>query len=391
VKAAAWLSIGVALVLLATVGMFVGPDPREVGDTSFGTRPSGHGALFALLRESGYEIERSYAPADALPDDATVWWIAPDDLCPLLPEREPEARDHERAAADLRAWIERGGTALLALPSGSLSCALAFAGLAVPARRDEPADDEDDEEPPAGAAPFRQVVQGPLPSVRRTLETAPLLRFETALGWEIAATLDDEPFILTRELRAGRVVVVADAGFLQNHALDRADAALLAHDLLVAYGVPFFDERSHGLRATEGTLHYLARSSALPFLIAAALLAALALWNARALPPRSLPVESTGSPSLGAFVGSLASLYAGTRDHGRVFERYREFSEARVRRALHLPVTTPREQLYARLRAAGATGARASQGLRDETPVRGRAELQRRVGALDHAVDEFLA
>jgi hypothetical protein len=128
----------------------------------------------------------------------------------------------------------------------------------------------------------------------------------------------------------------------------------------------------------------------MPFFVAAILLAALSAWSAAAVPARSLPEAELGSPELGAYIGSLASLYAGTGDHARVLERYRELSEGRIRRALRLPVTTTRAQLHVRVRAAGATGAEVLRRLGDDAPVNGRADLRRRVAALDQAVLGFI-
>ena len=410
-RAGAWLSIGVLLLLFAAGGAFMGEDPLELSETSFGTHPEGHGAVFDLLSESGNAVERSYLPPNELPERATVWWIAPQDLCEKLSGEDLEEPRIAPTESGLRGWVEGGGTAVLVLPARPITCTgiPAFAGHAVPQRPGDtwsvrtgeertgeetkgspPTDGEDATDPKPPPEPITQVVWGSLTPARRSIESAPLRVFSEALDWRVAAEVAGEPFVLTRSVGAGRVALVADAGFLQNRALDRADASLLANDLLRAYGVPWFDERDHGLRPTPGTLAYLMRSSAMPFFMVVTLLAFLFAWSASAVPARSLPDAEPGSPTLGAFVGSLAGLYSGTGDHVRVFERYRELSEARIRRSLRLPVTTTRAQLHERVRAAGAAGAKVLRLLGDTAPVRGRAELQQRVEALDQAVLGFI-
>ena len=406
-RAGAWLSIGIVLLLFAIGGAFMGEDPRRLSETSFGTGPGGYGAVFDLLRESGNAVERSYLSPDELPERATVWWIAPEDFCAKLSGDDLEEPRIAPAESDLKGWIQRGGTAVLVLPARPIACAgsPAIAGHAVAQRPGDtwrvgttretrgspPTDGEDATEPEPQHEPPKQIVWGALTPMGRSIEAVRLRSFSEALDWRVAAEVDGEPFVLTRSVGAGRVALVADAGFLQNRALDQADASLLANDLLMAYGVPWFDERDHGLRPTPGALAYLMRSSAMPFFMAVTLLAVLFAWSSTAVPARSLPDAELDSPTLGAFVGSLAGLYAGTGDHVRVFERYRELSEARIRRALHLPVTTTRAQLHERIRAAGAAGAKVIRLLGDAAPVRGRAELQQRVEALDQAVLGFMA
>ena len=105
--------------------------------------------------------------------------------------------------------------------------------------------------------------------------------------WEVAATLGERPFALSRALGAGRLVVFAEGRFLENQWLDRGDAAPLAVDLALALGPPIFDERSHGLVPSRSTLGYLARSPALLCFAGLALLALGFAWYGAAEPPRS--------------------------------------------------------------------------------------------------------
>src|SRR5204863_70103 len=72
-------------------------------------------------------------------------------------------------------------------------------------------------------------------------------------------------------------------------------------------------------------------------------------WQGNLVPPRALPGPGTDTPGLDAFVDSLAALYAGTRDHARVLERYRELAAARLRRHFGMPPETPVGVLAERL------------------------------------------
>jgi hypothetical protein len=106
------------------------------------------------------------------------------------------------------------------------------------------------------------------------------------------------------------------------------------------------------------------------------------------VPPRRLPDASIPAPDLGTFVDSLATLYAGTQDHGRVIERYRELTAGRLRRLLGLPPGTPAallEQHLARRPRLPAEGLAAFVSTHRTTS---RAELERQVAALDALVRE---
>ena len=91
---------------------------------------------------------------------------------------------------------------------------------------------------------------------------------------------------------------------------------------------------------------------------------------------------SREAPTLAAFVDSLANLYARTGDHARAFERYRELSLERIRRALGLPPGTPPETVLAtlRVRAENRPSLR-ERGVRDllmkNLRIESAAELER--------------
>jgi hypothetical protein len=187
-------------------------------------------------------------------------------------------------------------------------------------------------------------------------------------------------------LGTGRLVLVADARVLRNQTLDRADAAPLVMDLVRAYGVPRFDERSHGLHRERSPLRYLLRSPALPFLLGALALGLLTVWYGHALPPRGGDEVAAGAPTLVAFVDSLARLYARSGDHARVWARYRQLATARLRRHFGLPPDTPLAALLDRLARTRRLSSEQLAQLGDEHAVRSAAALHAAVRALDALV-----
>jgi hypothetical protein len=121
----------------------------------------------------------------------------------------------------------------------------------------------------------------------------------------------------------------------------------------------------------------------LPAFAIAGLLAGISLWGARAEPAPTLEPNDVEPPSLEAFVDSIATLYASTRDHPEVLRSYQEFALSQLRRHFLLPPDTAPRVVCERLRA--------SRGLRDgdlaellETqPCRGRADQIAAIERLD--------
>jgi len=177
---------------------------------------------------------------------------------------------------------------------------------------------------------------------------------------------------------------------LRNRWLDRADAAPLAMDVVRAFGVPRFDERSHGLHRERHPARFLLGSAAVVPLAGALVLALLYVWAGRALPPRRTAEGSNGTPVLDEFVASLARLYAGTGDHARVLERYRQLAAARLRRHFGLPAETPLTALVERLARSRRVAAADLAPLTDATAPAGAAELRAAARALDAVVGEAM-
>ncbi len=231
----------------------------------------------------------------------------------------------------------------------------------------------------------------------RTLPGSTLAFFEhdaKALeGWQpLWVEADDfTAFALARTLAAGRLIVVADARVLSNDRLAHVDAAPFVFDWVEEWGMPWIDEHSHGVVPESGTLRYLAGSPAWAACIGLFALGSLVIWRGHAWPKRRVDEVDPAAPTLVAFVESVASLYAGTRDHAPVFERYRALSLERVRRAIGLSPGTAAEIVLASLRARAHSGpALRERGLRDlltqEVRIESAAELMRAAGRLDELV-----
>ncbi len=372
--------------------------------------------------------------ADAADDEGAEGGPEGEAVAPAPPADPPAPPDPPASPLwDPAPWLEAGGTGLVFLPTEpywSLASALdptlvgtdcTRLGPFLLPERDAPEDDAETDAPDTGEAgagaeepegadgdrgldPFErwwsgepdadddlpvQVVEGDLVGEPRRLQGPRLRRFLGDGGLRVRARVDGAPFVLEKRVGAGRLVVVADGRFLTNAWLDRADAAPLALDLVRAFGVPAFDERSHGLRREQRALVYLAGSPALPVFGGLVALGLLALWRGSALPRRAVAEADPGAPELERFVDSLATLYARSRDHAQVARRYRELSVARLRRRLGLPPETPARAVVERLRGEGRVApADLSLLEAEDAPVRGAAELRGLARRLDALVKE---
>jgi len=337
-RRAARVSAVVAFAVLLLIGSFRNEDQRKTTPSTFGTQPLGYRALFDLLTELGYPVERSYDPPDRLSTGRTVWWVEPSGVC-----RPDEAGPPRGDVWPALRWVEGGGRAVVFLPRPwrNASCPL-LDTVWLPAR------------PPgpglcASGRKEDTVVTGDVPRRRRVLERG-LFTFADAGDWIVRARLGGRPFVLERPLGLGQLVVVADAAFLHNRALEHEGAAPLAVDLIRAFGIPRFDEERFAPGAERGAVAYLATSPVLALFVGLALTGLLFAWHEALMPPRAVGDAGAGAPRLETFVDSLAALYAATRDHRRVFERYREMTAGRLRRHFGLGPDMPLAGLVERLR-----------------------------------------
>jgi len=395
---------------LVIVGLWRGDPDRDLSATSFGWIPKGHRALYEFLSELRLPVARSYSSPGELPVQSTVWWIEPDHPCEEPAPEEQSTVHHRRMpelaldGAGLKSWIAGGGTGVVFLPPDREVCSrdATLAGATVPPREEvagNPAGTAGKPDEGSERKPELSLVGELLPHPRR-LDSPTLFTFREppadAPGkraeppWQVMARLDGHPFVLGMELGQGRLVVVADARFLWNSGLDRADAAPFVVDLVRAYGVPWIDERAHGLVISKGAVAYLIGSAAAPFLAGAAVFALAFVWFHAATPPRRVAELDPSAPSLDRFVDSLSACYASTRDYTRVFERFRELTSRRLRRHFGLPLDTPESQLFERLRRRSALSLEALDLLARGTSPRNANQLERAVQRVDRLAREVI-
>ncbi len=393
-----------AAVLLMVVGMLLPDGSERTTPTTFGTYPNGYRAVFELLNEAGFPVRRNFDPPDRITPESAVWWIEPAGLCAL--EDAP-------AIWDLGGMLEAGGTALvfpppdckrlgaLEIPEFSGGCGCGDAAEAEDAKE---ADELADEEPEQGPDLFdrwiagdftlmetptesQRLTEGPGPGLRE-LDAPRLRRFAEAGEFEVRARLEGAPFILEKQVGAGRLVLVADPSFLRNGFLDRADAAPLVVDLASHYGVDALDEFAHGMHRDRHPIRYLAGTGALPVFAGLLLLGLLAIWRGSVLPTRRALEAELPAPALDHFVASLASLYARSRDQERVAERYRELTLSRLRRHFKLPSETPAERIVERLRRDRRLSPALLRSLVEPEVPRNAAALRAQARRLDALVKE---
>ncbi len=342
-----------ALVVLTTVNFLWPAPPSPLSSSSFGRAGSGHGALYDLLAETGLGRGRSFESARRLADAGTLWWIDPIGVCDgrIARSGEVDVLDAEDVAWPVGEWLRSGGVGIVFLQSGDggpvleaqqeLVACDAIAGMLLP-----------DRERLAGEGP--EVEAGAVVEQARRLPLAEPYAFVEALDWNVAArirsaTSEPRPFVLERSVGKGRLVVVADSGFTHNLWLDQADSAPLAIDLVAAFGAPRFDEREHGFLPETNALRYIAGSAALPVYVGLLVLALLHAWRGSALPARRVQEFDPAAPTLETYTASMAALYAGTRDHARVLDRYRELTASRLRRHFGLSQEVSRRALAERI------------------------------------------
>jgi hypothetical protein len=392
-------SAGALLVIALTLSILFSGDPLEYSSTSYGALPEGYGALRDLLLELDVPVERSFVSPRHLEPGTTVWWIEPNDVCALLGGAQkwhPKPEHPNRTAVDLTAWVRAGGTAVLFTAElGDCEAELRIADLALPAVRGPPKKpDAGRDEGPVEVAidvlrgdAVTRLVTGTLVPTTRRLLLPELATFESRPeGFAVIASVDDTPFALEARIGSGRLVLAADSVILRNRWLDRDDAAPFAFDWVRAYGVPRLDEREHGLRETPSTVAYLAGSPALPVFAGLAASGLLFSWAGASLPRRRIDEERLGPPALDAYVDSLARLYARAGDHADVFDRYRAYGLAELRRALSLAHDAPADRIRDVLRGRPGVNDADLALLHGPVAVGGRADLDAACAAIDRLI-----
>ncbi len=430
-------------------------DQTDRPETTFDTAPRGHAAVFALLDRFDATPGRWLSGLTMPPVDETIWWIAPRGACKDVDESGSiDADDSPKLRSPfeviVRPWIEAGGTALVwlsppplrrpdipieASESSEASTETDRQGLRADWQERLAEAREDIREGTsihcpgiAGfAIPPRQLAGlegGALPVDRRSspivfsvgravvaredfdydatrILPGPTLAFfsagedsvEAMEGWRpLWVEADDlTPLALERSVGKGRLVVIADARILSNARLAHVDSAPFVFGWVERYGRPWIDEHLHGVVPEAGTFRYLASSPARAAGLALLLIGVLVVWRGHAWPTRAVSEYDPDAPTLAAFVDSVERLYSGTRDHGRVFERYRAVCLDRIRRALGLAPGSGVEIILTSLRTRASNWPQLrDSGLRHlltkRLPISSAEDLARNAARLDELV-----
>ncbi len=366
-----WLVVALLIGLLALLNAMLAPrEGLHRSATSYGEVPEGFGALFASLVELKQRPERSRTRYVRVGKDRPLWLLAPRGRPgPPTEPRESDGGHGQRSGggrsgsvlSELESWARSGGTAVLlgsrpepgdwparlglsfgpplAVPDLRATGDLAGTGALRRLHTAEADEARGPTEASRGAVGGRGPKRAPTPPPFRGF----LPPGEAAGDAKVLLWGQDEEgrrAALVVELRRGegRLVVVSDARWLDNAHLAKLDDALLAADLIRAYGAPRIDERCHGLAAIESLPQALGAVRSILACLAVLGVALPWLWSRRTMPPRTLEGEPQGEGGLGRYVQSLALLY-GRHLPGHCAEAYEAYFRGWVHR--HGPIAPP--------------------------------------------------
>jgi hypothetical protein len=311
------------IALLTLINASFAPDiALDLSPTSYGKSLDGHGALYDVLGELGFDVARSRAPYASLPTSgAALWLVRPDFAESRMhlsrSDDEEEAGAMEGLQDELLSWVQAGGTAVIVGPDRALLERLEL-------------------DLTTASVPAGSLAQGSLG--RRVFSLAGELdSIAQADGWETVLQVGDDSFALLKPVGNGHLLVVADAAPFSNDALDDGDHVLLAVDLARGFGPPRFDERCHGMLGDPSLRSALGARRIALLAACLGLLAALWLWQQRSVPAAELARPELPDPSLARFVDSLAFLYAkkAPRHAAAAYRAYLHGLRHRLRRALY--------------------------------------------------------
>ena len=281
----------------------------ERSSTSLGTGPSGYKAAFDLLQQLDFTVSRSYQLTDRVSERKTLWFVSPDFLSDSAPGWRSDTDD-------LTNWLKAGGTAVV-LGDGTSD----WKRLNL------------DEKLAVGSQ--TTIVGGAILPRSRVLTVAGMDHFKHAPpGTSVILSAEGEPFGLEMKVGSGKLIAIADGGFMLNSNLADGDGSLLLLDLARKFGPPVFDEHAHGLAEPSSAAMLLLHPRLLIAVLFIFLTAILWILEQRSIPPRSLSDDDGFAPSLETFVDSLAELYRRARDPRAAYRAYRSNFLRRARQRL---------------------------------------------------------
>lgn len=340
--------------------------------STYRTTPSGAKALYTLLARLGLRVGRLVTRATAIPADATV-----------IVMLEPQTTITATEALELRRWVDRGGTLILAsegpqgenAPTRHLPEEFFLRDPVAGAERLARIRAELDRR--GGGEPYREDNRlvwrtnrtGRYLAGVRSLElgldasrapspealTTALARFSDGRrDWPVAG---DDPFWLCTmtAIGAGQVFCLPTAALFANGQLARGDNALFAVNLIASHagdGRVLFDEYHLGNVGAESLWAIVSRPPARWVTLQVLLALALLGWRSAVrfgpvrdedpTPPRRPAVE---------YVFALAGLYRRAGAHREIARLWLEDARRRLRRAAGLGPDATDERIAARLAA----------------------------------------
>lgn len=307
-----WFAIPACTVVAAlAISLLVAQDDSQASSasgTSYDASKSGFRALYLILDELGYDIERTRRVAGG----AVRWALAP---------LKPKAND----AVHVVNWVQKGGRLLLADGTGDLATAL---GLEV---------NVDD------AAPT-DLLPTTMDDVKQ-LAPGKVIVVPAKDDGRLWAGAGGDPLISIHQVGQGEVWLLQRPLALANEQMRQADNAIFAARLAEAMsdGKPGnirVDEYCHGLRSRPGVLELMFQPPMRTVAIQAIIFAVLMLWSAavRFYPLRPLPKARRRSKE--EFLNAMGDLLHRHGDTAAAFRTIQGDVNRKLAERIGLPANT---------------------------------------------------
>ncbi len=380
-----WFAIPACTVVAAVaIGLLLGRDDSQASTasgTSYDASNSGYRALYIILDELGYSIERTRRVAGG-----SVRWA----LAPI----KPKPADAEHVAE----WVRDGGRLLLADSIGDLAVAVGVevkivdSDHAVVSTTLEDAPELAVGTPQAttsGAMPAKPLATPSKVAISKPLVT-PLRKADRI--WEFAG---GEALVSIHKIGKGEVWLLHRPLALANDQMKRADNAIFAARLAEAMsdgkpGKIGIDEYCHGLRSRPGVLELLLQPPIRTAAIQATIFVGLLLWAAaiRFGPLRPLP--PTRRRSKEEFLNALGDLLHRQGDTASAFRTIQGDVNRQLAERIGLPANTHPETIVETTSRRRKITPQLSQLLTCAAPPPGRAGFITAIQTLDETSHELI-
>ena len=356
-----WFAVPAITVIIA-VGfslMFATEDSKAstLSGTSYDASNSGYRALYSILDELGFSIERTRKVAGG-----SIRWA----LAPL----KPKAADLDH----LREWVGNGGKLLLADPSGDLAAALGIQVRIEDYSHTEPV--------PTSLSEVAQLALG-------KVHITPIS--ESTRTWN---RVNDEPIASIHQLGEGEIWLLHWPQVLTNEQMRRGDNPIFAARLAEAMsaggrGKIGVDEYCHGLRARPGVLELLLQPPIRTSTIQATIFVGLLLWGAAVRIGPIRPLPSPRRRSKEEFLNAVADLLHRQGDTGSAFRTIQDQVIGNLAERLGMPEGSHPEAVVEVGRRRQKIKPQLADLLIRAAPPAGRSAFVSAIHSLDEANNEL--